>query len=103
MAARGSVITINCNPNVLALLDELTKIARRRGSLPEFRDRLAEIVEILPGALETCRVDGEGDTASAFELSFSSQFSERFLSRVAALRAFDRDFDGSREFHGASV
>lgn len=87
---------------LLPLLRALQDISERRGSLPEFRDRLLEIVEGIPGGLETARVDGEGNAASTCELVLSLQFGQALLGRVAALRAFDRDFDAVGRAHGGS-
>ena len=79
--------------SVLAVLAELTDIARRRRSLPEFAERLLQIVEALPCAFESRRVNVENDPAAARNLTVTLQFTESFLEHVAALRALDRNFD----------
>lgn len=77
------------------VIDELTEIAARRGSLPEFRQRLLEIVEALPGGIETRRVDLKPHAAHASQCVgvVALEFRQSFLDRVAALRALDRDLD----------
>jgi hypothetical protein len=92
--------TLRCDPApILPLLDELTALVSRRGSLPEFRHRLFEIRDALGGALEARWVDGELGAAGAGDCFLRLQFGQAFLDRLAALRAFDRDFDA----HGASA
>lgn len=97
---RAEHFHLRCDAGLVnPVLDELIEIANRRASLPEFRQRLFEIDAMLDGALETSWVDGDAVATSAGELVLRLQFGQAFLDRVAALRAFDRDFDG----HGASV
>lgn len=77
------------------LLRELTEMAERRGSLPEFRQRLLEIAERLPGALEAVRIHGDHGATDAGHLVLSLKVRQPLLDRVAALRALDRDFDAA--------
>jgi hypothetical protein len=91
--ASSLAIAVRFSPEVQPLVDELTEIARRRASLPEFRDRLLEIVEALPDAFETRWVDLENGPTLAGEVALYLEFRQPFLDRVAAIRAFDRNFN----------
>ena len=82
------------SPGVRLLL-ELTEIAERRGSLPEFRQRLLEIAECLRGGLEAVRVDGDHGAADAGHILLSLDIRQPLFDRASALRALDRDFDAA--------
>ena len=94
----GASMPIRCDAAaVIQVFEELTEIVGRRGSLPEFFDRLCEIVESLPGAFESRWVDVEDGAATAGDRVLVLEFGQPFLDRMAALRALDRDFDASRQ------
>jgi hypothetical protein len=84
---------------LVATCAELRSIAQRRGSLPEFRRRLREIVERIPGVLETIRVHPKDGAADAGELVLALEFGEPLLGLVSALRALDREFDLRGKVH----
>lgn len=94
---------LECSPDVEPLLAELKDIVLRRVSFPEFRSPLLEIVEALPDAFETLRIDGEDGAAPASDVSLVVKFRQSFLDLAATLRALDRDFDAGRQVHGASA
>lgn len=76
---------------VESMLAEMHALLERRKSLPEFVDRVREIAGLLPEGLET--VDLDVGAAGAGDVRFALKFREPLLDRLAALRAFDRDFD----------
>lgn len=56
----GERLTISLDPaDTLALIDELREIAARRSALPEFLERLLQVVEALPHGFETRRIDAK--------------------------------------------
>ena len=86
------MVSVESSP-VLLVLAELTEIAGRRRSLPEFAELFRQIVDALPSAFETHWVNLENNPAAARDLTLALQFTEPFLALVTALRALDRNFD----------
>lgn len=95
-------ITVDAS-GITGHLAEVADIAERRGSLEEFRNALLEFVDGLPDGFESTWVDVEALPAGARKRVLSLQLGKRLLSRLAALRALDRDFDSAGNRHGASV
>ena len=83
-----------------SMLSELHALLERRKSLPEFVDRVREIAGLLPQGIET--VDLDRGATGAGDVWFALKFREPLLERLAALRAFDRDFDLVGQVHGHS-
>lgn len=81
-------------------LAELNVLLERRKSLPEFVDRVREIAGLLPQGIEA--VDLDRGAAGAGDVGVALKFREPLLERLAALWAFDRDFDAVGQVHGHS-
>lgn len=85
-----------------AFLSEVRGILSRRGSLPEFLERIVDIRNLLPKGLEFALIGDDFDSmpASTGNLFYSVNVAQPLLDRLAALRALDRDFDLIGQAHG---
>lgn len=76
-----------------SVLAELHALLERRGSLPEFVQHVREIADLLPTGFETVCIEHDAVAAAAGDVFCTLKLREPLLVRLAALRAFDRDFD----------
>lgn len=81
-------------------IDELLEIFSRRGLVPEFLEYFVDIRNILPHGVEVFQADDA--SASTGEIPLVLNVAQPLLDRLAALRAFDRDFDLIGQAHGRS-
>lgn len=84
----------------VSMVSELEALYQRRRSLPEFVQRVREIADLIPQGFETVRVDLDEGSAGAGVAVFALKVAQPLLDRLAALRAFDRDFDLIGQAHG---
>jgi hypothetical protein len=92
-------ITIRADAVALEeFLSELLEILSRRGSVPEFLERVSEIARALPDGIEFFQTDDA--PAGTGEARLALNVAQPLLDRIAALRAFDLDFDLIGQVHG---
>lgn len=74
----------------------LQRLSRRSALAPQTRRRLGKILQAAPGALKTTTLNlDRGAAVRTRKVRVRLEFRERFIQRVAALRAFDLALRGN--------